>query len=204
MQDVHRAYFEAGSDIIETNTFGASRIKLAEYNLSDKVAEINTAAVQNVKIATAGKAKVAGSMGPTGGFIKPLGELDFDEVYQNYYEQAKALATAGADYILIETCIEIQEMRAALLAAKDACDLPVICQLSFSEDGRTVTGTDPQSAAIILSAMGADVIGANCSLGPEQLVPIVKELAENCSCPISIQPNAGMPHLVDGKKLFSL
>lgn len=204
VQDVHRAYFEAGSDIIETNTFGASRIKLAEYNLSDKVAEINTAAVQNVKIATAGKAKVAGSMGPTGGFIKPLGELDFDEVYQNYYEQAKALSTAGADYILIETCIEIQEMRAALLAAKDACDLPVICQLSFSEDGRTVTGTDPQSAAIILSAMGADVIGANCSLGPEQLVPIVKELAENCSCPISIQPNAGMPHLVDGKTVFPM
>ena len=204
VQDVHRAYFEAGSDIIETNTFGASRIKLAEYNLSDKVAEINTAAVQNVKIATDGKVKVAGSMGPTGGFIKPLGELDFDEVYQNYYEQAKALATAGADYILIETCIEIQEMRAALLAAKDACDLPVICQLSFSEDGRTVTGTDPQSAAIILSAMGADVIGANCSLGPEQLVPIVKELAENCSCPISIQPNAGMPHLVDGKTVFPM
>ena len=204
VQDVHRAYFEAGSDIIETNTFGASRIKLAEYNLSDKVAEINTAAVQNVKIATAGKAKVAGSMGPTGGFIKPLGELNFDEVYQNYYEQAKALASAGADYILIETCIEIQEMRAALLAAKDACDLPVICQLSFSEDGRTVTGTDPQSAAIILSAMGADVIGANCSLGPEQLVPIVKELAENCSCPISIQPNAGMPHLVDGKTVFPM
>ena len=94
VQDVHRAYFEAGSDIIETNTFGASRIKLAEYNLSDKVAEINTAAVQNVKIATDGKAKVAGSMGPTGGFIKPLGELDFDEVYQIYYEQAKALASA--------------------------------------------------------------------------------------------------------------
>ena len=204
VQDVHRAYFEAGSDIIETNTFGASRIKLAEYNLSDKVAEINTAAVQNVKIATDGKVKVAGSMGPTGGFIKPLGELDFDEIYQNYYEQAKALASAGADYILIETCIEIQEMRAALLAAKDACDLPVICQLSFSEDGRTVTGTDPQSAAIILSAMGADVIGANCSLGPEQLVPIVKELAENCSCPISIQPNAGMPHLVDGKTVFPM
>ena len=204
VQDVHRAYFEAGSDIIETNTFGASRIKLAEYNLSDKVAEINTAAVQNVKIATDGKVKVAGSMGPTGGFIKPLGELDFDEVYQNYYEQAKALASAGADYILIETCIEIQEMRAALLAAKDACDLPVICQLSFSEDGRTVTGTDPQTAAIILSAMGADVIGANCSLGPEQLVPIVKELAENCSCPISIQPNAGMPHLVDGKTVFPM
>lgn len=204
VQSVHRAYFEAGADIIETNTFGASRIKLAEYNLSERVAEINTAAVQNVKIATGGKAKVAGSMGPTGGFVKPLGELDFDEVYENYFEQANALSSAGADYILIETCIEIQEMRAALLAAKDACNLPVICQLSFSEDGRTVTGTDPQSAAVILSAMGADIIGANCSLGPQQLVPIVRELAENCTCPISIQPNAGMPHLVDGKTVFPM
>ena len=204
VQKVHRAYFEAGSDIIETNTFGASKIKLAEYGLSDRMEEINRAAVQNVKIASGGKVKVAGAMGPTGGFIQPLGELDFDDVYQNYLEQAKVLAAAGADYILIETCIEIQEMRAALLAAKDACNLPVICQLSFSEDGRTVTGTDPQSAAIILSAMGADVIGANCSLGPEQLVPIVRELAENCSCPISIQPNAGMPHLVDGKTVFPM
>lgn len=204
VQEVHRAYFEAGSDIIETNTFGASGIKLAEYNLSDRMEEVNRAAVQNVKIASGGKAKIAGAMGPTGGFIKPLGELDFDDVYKNYLEQAKILASAGADYILIETCIEIQEMRAALLAAKDACNLPVICQLSFSEDGRTVTGTDPQSAAVILSAMGADIIGANCSLGPEQLVPIVKELAENCACPISIQPNAGMPHLVDGKTVFPM
>ena len=204
VQSIHRAYAEAGSTIIETNTFGASRIKLAEYGLEDRVAEINATAVQNVKIAAAGRAKVAGAMGPTGKFIKPLGELTFDEDYDNYYEQAKALADAGADYILIETCIELQEMRAALLAAKDACDLPVICQMSYSEDGRTVTGTDPQTAAIVLSAMGADIIGANCSLGPEQLIPIVKELAENCTCPISIQPNAGMPHLVDGKTVFPM
>lgn len=204
VQSIHRAYAEAGSTIIETNTFGASRIKLAEYGLEDRVAEINAAAVQNVKIAAAGRAKVAGAMGPTGKFIKPLGELTFDEDYDNYYEQAKALAEAGADYILIETCIELQEMRAALLAAKDACNLPVICQMSYSEDGRTVTGTDPQTAAVVLSAMGADIIGANCSLGPEQLIPIVKELAENCTCPISIQPNAGMPHLVDGKTVFPM
>lgn len=204
IQNVHRAYVEAGSNIVETNTFGASRIKLAEYNLQDRVQEINVAAVKNAKIATAGKAKIAGSMGPTGAFIEPLGELTFDEVYNNYYEQAKILADAGADYILIETCIEIQEMRAALLAAKDACNLPVICQLSFSEDGRTVTGTDPQSAAIILEAMGADIIGANCSLGPEQLIPIVKELADNCSCPISVQANAGMPHLENGQTIFPL
>lgn len=204
VQQVHEAYYKAGSTIVETNTFGASRIKLNEYQLGDRVEEINIAAVENVRLATNGKVKIAGAMGPTGQFIEPLGELTFDEVYNNYYEQALALAKAGADYILIETCIEIQEMRAALLAAKDACNLPVICQLSFSEDGRTVTGTDPQSAAIILEAMGADVIGANCSLGPEQLIPIIQELADNCSCPISVQANAGMPHLENGQTIFPL
>ncbi len=204
VQNVHRAYVEAGATIIETNTFGGSRIKLDEYGLGDRIEEINTAAVKNAKIAAAGRAKVAGSMGPTGKFIRPLGELTFDEDYANYYEQAKVLSAAGADYLLIETCIELQEMRAALLACKDACDLPVICQMSYSEDGRTVTGTDPQTAAVVLSAMGADIIGVNCSLGPEQLIPIVKELAENCTCPISVQPNAGMPHLVNGETVFPM
>ena len=95
-------------------------------------------------------------------------------------------------------------MRAALLAAKDACNLPIICQLSYSEDGRTVTGTDPQSAAVILESMGASVVGVNCSLGPEQLVPVVKILAENCRVPVSVQPNAGMPYLEDGKTKFPM
>jgi 5-methyltetrahydrofolate--homocysteine methyltransferase len=111
----------------------------------------------------------------------------------------------GADYLIIETCIDIQEMRAALLASKEAApETPVICQLSYSEDGRTVTGTDPQSAAIILDAMGADIIGVNCSLGPEQLVPVVKILAENCNVPISVQPNAGMPYLENGQTVFPM
>ena len=204
VKNVHQAYIDAGSTIIETNTFGASTLKLAHYGLSERMKELNTAAVHIAKEAAQGKAKVAGSMGPTGRFIKPLGDLDFEEAYHVFYEQAQALASAGADYLIIETCIDIQEMRAALLAAKDACDCPVICQLSYSEDGRTVTGTDPQTAAITLEAMGADIIGINCSLGPEQLVPLVKILADNCSCPISVQPNAGMPHLENGQTVFPM
>ena len=204
---VHQRYVDAGSTIIETFTFGASALKLEHYGLSDRVGEINKAAVMAAKAVKmpAGKTvKIAGGMGPSGRFIKPLGDLDFEEAYDNYYEQAQALESAGADYILIETFIDIQEMRAALLAAKEATRLPVICQLSYSEDGRTVTGTDPQTAAITLEAMGADIIGINCSLGPEQLVPIVRIISQNTAKPISVQPNAGMPQLVDGKTIFPM
>ena len=204
VKNIHRAYIEAGSTIITTNTFGASTLKLAHYGLENRMAELNAAAVKIAKEAAAGRAKIAGDIGPTGRFIAPLGDLDFEEAYKVFYEQAKALAEAGADFIIIETCIDLQEMRAALLAAKDACNLPVICQFSYSEDGRTVTGTDPQSAAILLEAMGASVIGVNCSLGPEQLVPIVKTLAENCIVPVSVQPNAGMPYLENGETKFPM
>ena len=204
VKKIHRAYIEAGATIIETNTFGASSLKLAHYGLESRVRELNFAAVKVAKDAAQSQAKVAGSMGPTGKFIAPLGDLDFDDAYKIFYEQAQALADAGADFLIIETCIDIQEMRAALLAAKDACNLPIICQLSYSEDGRTVTGTDPQSAAVILEAMGAAIIGVNCSLGPEQLVPVVKILAENCRVPISVQPNAGMPYLENGVTKFPM
>lgn len=204
VKKIHRAYIDAGATIIETNTFGASSLKLAHYGLESRVRELNSAAVKLAKDAAQAQAKVAGSIGPTGKFIAPLGDLDFDDAYKIFREQAQALADAGADFLIIETCIDIQEMRAALLAAKDACNLPIICQLSYSEDGRTVTGTDPQSAAVILDAMGASIIGVNCSLGPEQLVPVVKTLAENCRVPVSVQPNAGMPYLEGGITKFPM
>ena len=204
VQKIHEAYIEAGATMIETNTFGASALKLDHYGLEDRVKEINEAAVKIAHEASKGRAKIVGSLGPTGRFIVPLGDLEFEDAYQSFYEQAKTLADAGVDYLIFETCIDIQEMRAGLLAAKDATNLPIICQLSYSEDGRTVTGTDPQTAAITLEALGADIIGVNCSLGPKELVPIVKTLGENCSVPISVLPNAGMPRLENGRTIFPM
>ena len=204
VRKIHEAYIDAGATMIETNTFGASALKLDHYGLEDRVVEINQAAVRIAHEASRGRAKIVGSLGPTGRFIVPLGDLAFEDAYGAFYEQAKALADAGADYLLFETCIEVQEVRAGLLAAKDATNLPVICQLSYSEDGRSVTGTDPQTAAVTLEALDASIIGVNCSLGPEQLVPIVQTLADNCSIPISVLPNAGMPRLENGRTIFPM
>ncbi len=204
VQKIHREYAEAGSDILITNTFGANPLKLAAYGLEDKVEEICCTAVANARIGAGRPILVAGDMGPTGHFIAPLGNSSFEEIYDSYFTLASALAKGGADYLIIETIIDVQEMRAALLAAKDACTLPVICQFSFNEDGRTITGTTPEAAAILLDAMGADVIGVNCSLGPVQLLPIIKQMAAVTDKPLVIQANAGMPELVDGETVFPL
>ncbi|WP_298703501.1 homocysteine S-methyltransferase family protein [uncultured Veillonella sp.] len=215
VQHIHEAYLKSGSDIITTNTFGACGLKLADYGLAHRVEEINRAAVKVAKAAIQGvkpSARVAGSMGPTGLFIEPLGNISFDEVYATYHEQAYALIGTGVDFIIIETIIDIQEMRAALLAALDARkelgktvdDVKIICQFSFSEDGRTITGTPPEAAAILMEAMGADIVGINCSLGPEQLIPLVARLASVTNLPISAQPNAGMPILVGTDTVFPL
>lgn len=204
VQRIHKEYADAGSNYITTNTFGTSPIKLADYDLEDQVEAICEAAVRNVRTACGDRVKIAGDMGPTGKFISPLGDLSFDETCENYYRLAKALANAGADSLIIETIIDIQEMKAALIAAKTACDLPVICQMTYAEDGRTITGTDPKAAVILLDAMGADIIGANCSVGPEKLLEAARQMVPYTNKPIIIQPNAGMPVLEKGETHFPL
>ncbi|MDU4961307.1 MAG: homocysteine S-methyltransferase family protein [Sporomusaceae bacterium] len=201
---IHKQYVDSGAEIIETNTFGASRVKLAHYGLADSVKPICFAAVRAAREACLPSTKIAGSVGPSGQLLQPLGELSFEDAYQAFAEQIAALDEAGADYILIETIIDIQEMRAALLAAKAVTAKPVICQLTFEKDGRTVTGTDPATAAVILDKLGADIIGANCSLGPAQLLDVVKAMTAATAKPIIIQPNAGMPELENGQTHYHM
>ncbi|WP_251423632.1 homocysteine S-methyltransferase family protein [Veillonella agrestimuris] len=215
MKDIHVQYLQSGSDIITTNTFGACSLKLEDYGLEDRVREINLAAVKIAKEAIAEHkpgARVAGSMGPTGRFLQPLGNMTFDDIYNTYREQADALIEGGVDFIIIETIIDVQEMRAALLASLDARnaanktkeDVKIICQFSFSEDGRTITGTPPEVATIIVESIGADIIGINCSLGPEQITPLIEKIASVTNLPISCQPNAGMPQLINKQTVFPL
>lgn len=215
VSQIHEAYLRHGSDIITTNTFGGTRLKLEEYHIGDRVEEINRAAVK-IALDTIARvkpeARVAGDLGPTGKFMAPLGSASFDEIYETFKEQARILIDAGVHIILVETIIDVQEMRAAILGAKDARqeagktkdDVKIIGQFSFSEDGRTITGTPPEAAAILLDALEADAVGINCSLGPEQLVPLVERMASVTNLPLSIQPNAGMPMLVGKETIFPL
>jgi 5-methyltetrahydrofolate--homocysteine methyltransferase len=195
---VHKSYADAGADIIITNTFGANRIKLKEYNLQGKVKEINEAAVKLVRSACPG-CLVAGDIAPLGAYLEPLGKITFDEAYAAYAEQVKALS--GADLLIIETIADIKVLKAALIAAKENSSLPVIVSMTFDKD-RSVTGTDIETYVEIADSLGADIIGTNCTAGPVEHLEIVKEIAKHTSKPILTEPNAGLPKLVDGKTVF--
>jgi len=204
VEKIHKAYVAAGADIIETNTFGANQIKLADYKLEKKVAEINLAGAKIARKAIGNKGFVAGSIGPLGKMLDPLGEITFDQAYEAFAQQAKALAGGGADFIQIETISDLQEMRAAVIAAKTVTNLPVVASLTYDEGEKTIYGTPPNVAVVVLEALGADVIGANCSTGPKGMLAVAKELLACSSKPIMVMPNAGMPELIGNKAVYKM
>ena len=195
--EVHRLYRLAGADCVTTNTFGGSAPKLAEYGLADRVAELNIAAVR-IALREGGP-HVLADMGPTGLVMEPLGPATFDEVFAAFAEQAAALAVAGPDAILIETMTDIAEARCAVLAAKSVTELPVFVSCTFGLSGRMdLSGTEPETAAVVLEAAGADAVGMNCGLGPEQMLPLVQRMIAATTLPVIAQPNAGLPTLDAG------
>jgi 5-methyltetrahydrofolate--homocysteine methyltransferase len=198
---VHRAYKDAGSDVVTTNTFGANRIKLAEYDLADKLNEINEKAVKNARKAVGEEFFVAGGLGPTGRFIEPVGDMTFDEAEAVFAEQALALKDAGADLIIIETMMDIKEMRAAIIGAKQA-ELPIVATMTFDETMRTVLGTTPEVFAVVADSLGVACVGANCSLGIEGIYKALKAMGAYTALPLIAQPNAGLPELKDGETVF--
>jgi len=192
---LQREYVEAGSHIIYAPTFTSNRIKLKEYHLEDQIKEINLELVAMSKEAAGDKVLVAGNLTMTGEQLAPMGNMQFEELITIYKEQIEYLVEAGVDLLVIETMMSLQETRAALIAAKETCELPVMVTMTFEADGRTLFGTDAKTAAVVLTSLGADAIGANCSTGPDKMVGIIKDIASVTNIPVIAKPNAGMPSL---------
>ena len=191
---IHKAYADAGCNIISANTFGANRFKY------DNVDEIVKSAVKNAK--RTGK-KVALDIGPTGKLLKPMGDLDFEECVDIFADIVKA-GRDEADLVLLETFGDLYEIKAAMLAVKENCDLPLVVSMIFDEKARLLTGADVRTACAVVEGLGADAIGFNCGLGPKQMIPLVEELEKHASIPILVMPNAGLPESVNGETIYNV
>ena len=205
IQAIHRDYFDAGSNVVCTNTFGANCLKFSE----DELGTIVRAAVDNASAArdTSGGDHpkfIALDVGPTGKLLKPLGDLDFEDAVEVFAKTVRIGVACGVDLILIETMNDSYETKAALLAVKENCDLPVLVSNAYGEDGKLMTGATPATMVAMLEGMGADAIGANCSLGPDQLRSVMDELLSCASVPVILKPNAGLPKVVDGKTVYDV
>ena len=197
--EVHAAYVAAGADVVTTNTFGANAAKLGD---AASVEEVFSAAVACARAAH--PRYVAADIGPTGQLLEPMGTLAFDDAYELFARQVRAADAAGADLFVIETMADLAEAKAALLAVRENSDLPVFVTMTFQEDGRTFLGTTPEVAAVTLSALGADAVGINCSLGPRDVAPLVERMLPWASCPVMAQANAGLPRVEGGETRYDV
>ncbi len=205
MVQLQKEFVEAGSNIIYAPTFSANSVKLKEYGMADEIGRMNRDLVAASREASGGRCLVAGDLTMTGEQLAPIGTMDFDELVDIYKEQIGYLLQAGVDLLVVETMMSHQECRAALIAAKESCDLPVMVTMTFESDGRTLYGTDAKTAAIVLESLGASAIGANCSTGPDKMVEIIRTMAEVTSVPIIAKPNAGLPSLdADGNTVYDM
>ncbi len=195
MIELQRSYVQAGSKILYAPTFTANRIKLEEYGLGDRLEELNRKMVRISREAAADHAYVAADLTMTGQQLYPIGELRFEELVEIYKEQVRAVLKEGVDLFVVETMMSLQECRAAVLAIKETCDLPIMVTLTYNEDGRTLYGSRPDTCMIVLQNMGADAVGLNCSTGPKDMIDLVRQMEEVANIPIVAKPNAGMPEL---------
>ena len=196
---IHRAYVEAGADVISANTFGANAHKLGD---AASVEDVFAAAIACAR--KSGARYVAADIGPIGALLKPLGTMDFDEAYDLFAQQARAAQAAGADLFVVETMTDLLEVKAAVLACLECTELPVVATMTFGEDGCTFLGTSPEICAMTLSALGVQAVGINCSLGPDALAPLLARMAPFARVPLMVQANAGLPRIEDGRTLYDI
>lgn len=199
---VHSEYVRAGADVIETNTFGANRIKLRAFGLSEKVGAINREGAHLARQAAQGKAYVAGAIGPLGIRVEPWGKTGVDEAERYFAEQAQALFDGGVDLFILETFRDLNEIGAAMAAIRAVCDLPIVAQMTTEEDGNSLDGTPPEQFAPVLLARGAAVVGVNCSVGPAPMLESIERLASVAPARLSAQPNAGKPRDIEGRNIY--
>lgn len=197
-QNLQRAYIQAGSQVIYAPTFGGNRINLSKHGLEDHIEEINRTLVGYSRELAGNGVYVAGDITTSGSFITADGDYTYTEAFDMYQEQIRILVDAGIDLIAAETMINIEETLAAVDAASSVCDLPIMCTMTVEADGSIFSGGNAIEAAVSLEAAGADAVGINCSVGPDQLVSVVRSIRENVSIPVIAKPNAGMP-VIDGK-----
>ena len=202
IEEIHREYIEAGADIVVTNTFGGNRIKLSEYGLQDRVIEINRRAVEIARKAAGENHFVSTSIGPTGKFAEPIGDLSMEEMIDVFKEQVQGAIEGGTDLFSIETMLDIKEFKAAIIAIRELTDLPIIAMMTFDDGDRTVLGTPPEVTAIVAESLGVDVVGSNCGLGPDTIVQLLRRMGRVTDLPLISQPNAGIPVVKDGKTVF--
>jgi methionine synthase I (cobalamin-dependent)/5,10-methylenetetrahydrofolate reductase len=200
--EVHRQYVRAGAEILETNTYGANRVKLRSFGIEEELRDINMAAVEIARKAAGDSVYVAGAIGPLGIRIEPYGPTALDEARDFFREQAAALRDGGVDLIIIETISNVAEIEQAILAVRDVCTLPVIAQMTIGNDHRTIYGDTPATIAKRMDAAGADVVGLNCSVGPDVMLDAVEEMSSVTAKKISCQPNAGLPREVNGRQMY--
>ncbi|OFV93028.1 MAG: bifunctional homocysteine S-methyltransferase/methylenetetrahydrofolate reductase [Acidobacteria bacterium RIFCSPLOWO2_12_FULL_65_11] len=199
---VHQEYVSAGADLVETNTFGANRIKLGSFGIAESLAAINAAGVAITRRVAADRAYVAGALGPLGLRIEPWGKISVDEARGYFREQAQALAAAGVDLFVLETFRDLNEMGAAIDAVRSVSDLPIVAQMTTEEDGSTLDGTPPERFAPEIERRGATVIGLNCAVGPAPMLETIERMAAVTTMTLSAQPNAGMPRDVEGRNIY--
>ena len=202
VEAVHQEYVLAGADILETNTFGANRIKLASFGLADKLREINVAGAQIARRAAGDRAYVAGAIGPLGIRIEPWGKTGVDEAREYFREQAAALLEGGVDLFILETFRDLNEIGAAIDAVRSLSDLPIVAQMTTEEDGNTLDGTPPERFAPELERRGATVLGVNCAVGPGPMLETIERMEAVSALKLSAQPNAGKPRDVEGRNIY--
>lgn len=207
--ELQERYIDAGSDVLYTPTFTCNRVKLGEYGLAGELRALTKQLVGLTKEAirrsgTDRRIYIAGDLSMTGQQLEPIGQMPFETLVEIYKEQAELLVEEGVDLFAIETMMSLQECRAALLAVKETCDLPALVTLTYQEDGRTLYGTNPETALVVLQSMGADAVGINCSTGPDKMVEAVRAMKAYASVPLVVKPNAGLPYLEDGVTCYDM